>query len=126
MSNPTRIAACGDSLLLTLVADSLAGHAGFRVIRVAPRWPGALAQCTAPAWLADCDVALVERDGDCETDHFILALLQARPDLPVIGLDASHSVLTVLSSRQQAAATVDDLTGLIEGIVGNTVTKEGE
>jgi len=115
MTRPTRIAACGDSLLLTLVADSLAGHPGFQVIHVAPRWPDALAQ------LVGCDVALVERGGDCETDHFILALLQTRPNLPVIGLDASYSVLVVFSSHLQAAATVDDLTGLIEEIARGAV-----
>jgi len=117
MTHPIRIVACGDSLLLTLVADSLVSHPGLQVIRAAPRWPDALAQ------LAGCDVALVERGNDCETDHFILALLAARPDLPIIGLDASRSVLTVLASRQQAAATVEDLMRLIEGIVGNAVDK---
>ncbi len=109
VTTPKRIAVCGDSLLLTVVADSLAAQPGFQVTRVAPRRPDALAQ------LAGCDVALVEHGADCENDHFTLALLQARPDLPVISLDAGRSVLTVLSSRQQAANGVNDLISLIEG-----------
>jgi hypothetical protein len=112
---PKRIAVCGDSLLLTLVADSLRANPGFQVERILPRRPDALAQ------LADYDVALVEYNTDCENDHFILSLLQAHPDLPVIGLDASRSVLTVLSSRQQATDGVNDLMSLIEGIGRDTV-----
>jgi hypothetical protein len=106
MTTPKRIAVCGDSLLLTIAADSLRANPGFHVTRIVPRLPDALAQ------LAGYDVALVEYNTDCENDRFILSLLQARPDLPVIGLDANRSVLTVLSSRQQAAADVNDLINL--------------
>ncbi len=75
MTHPTRIAICGRSLLLTLVADSLAGRPGLEVAYVAPRQLDALAQ------LAGCDLVIMEHAEDCETDHLILSLLQfaARP-----------------------------------------------
>ena len=113
MTHPTRIAICGRSLLLTLVADSLSGRPGLEVAYVAPRQPDALTQ------LAACDLVIVEHAEDCETDHLILSLLQSRPDLPIIGVDASRSVLTVLASRQQPASNMADLARLIEGIVGD-------
>jgi hypothetical protein len=115
MIQPTRIAICGQSLLLAFVADSLAGHPGLEVTYVAPRQPDALAQ------LAGCGLVIVEHAKDCETDHLILSLLQSRPDLPIIGLDAGRSVLTVLAGRQQPASTMADLMRLIEGVAEDTV-----
>jgi len=117
MTHPTRIAICGRSLLLTLVADSLAGRPGLEVEYVAPRQLDALTQ------LAGYDLVIVEHADDCETDHLILALLQSRPDLPIIGLDARRSVLTVLASRHQPASNMADLMRLIEGVVGDAVTR---
>ncbi len=117
MTHPTRIAICGRSLLLTLVANSLADRPGFQVEYIAPRQPDALTQ------LSGCDLVIVEHAGDCESDHLILSLLQARPDLPIIGVDADRSVLTVLTSRQQPAFNMDDLMRLVEGVVGKVVDK---
>jgi CheY-like chemotaxis protein len=120
MTHPTRIAICGRSLLLTLVADSLAGRPGLEVAYVTPGQLDALTQ------LAGCDLVIMEHADNCETDHLILSLLQSRPDLPIIGLDASRSVLTVLASRQQPASNMDDLVRLIEGVVGGIVKSDGE
>ncbi len=117
MTLPTRIAICGRSLLLTLVADSLACRPGLEVAYVAPHQLDALTQ------LAGCDLVIMEHTEDCETDHLILSLLQSQPDLPIIGVDASRSVLTVLASRQQAASNMADLTRLIKGVVGDRVTR---
>lgn len=114
MPSPKRIAICGDSLLLAAVADSLAAYPGFQTTCIPARLPEALTPGGTPAWLAGCDVALVENGAGCENDRFTLALLQAQPNLPVISLDAGRSVLTVLSGRQQTAASVADLVSLIE------------
>ncbi|MCX6028589.1 MAG: hypothetical protein NT169_04710 [Chloroflexi bacterium] len=102
---PHRVAGCGDSLLLTILAESLGVRPDQAVTRLAPRQPAALTQFAARR----PDVALVER-GEAGGDSFILSLLHDHPDpsgfnpsercLLMIGRDPNHSGLTVLSSRQ--------------------------
>ncbi len=105
-----KIAVCGHSLLLSVVAESLEKMPGIEVEHLDSAPPFGLDRITAGA----PDIVLVELGpGGGESDPVILSLLHEHPSVAVIGLDAQRSVLTVLSSRQVPAAEVSDLVRLI-------------
>lgn len=112
---PYRVTLCGDSILVTGLGYSLQTAADIELQRVNPRQPDALAQLVA--WQPD--VVLVEYgERVAEDDQFILALLHVQPALPLIGLDAQRSVLTLLTSRQVLAAGVAEVLRVIRDLFG--------
>lgn len=63
--------------------------------------------------LADFDTVLVDLNDDAAAD--LPALLRARPDLQVIGVNAATSALTMLCGRVYLAATIDDVLAHLAG-----------
>lgn len=57
--------------------------------------------------LGAVDAAVVDLDDTPAAG--VLALLRARPDLRIVGVNASNSTLTVLTGRVYMASTMDDL-----------------
>lgn len=45
----------------------------------------------------------------------VLALLRARPDLKIVGVNAGSSAVTVLTGRVYLASTLDDLVACLAG-----------
>ncbi len=110
MSTPRRVIICGDSVFLTGVAESLRAMPGLEIVQVNARHPDAAARLAA----LQPDVIVVDQaDAAVNT---LLALLYQRPDLPVVGLDVSRNLLTILSAQEYPAADLSDLARVIQDL----------
>ena len=65
-----------------------------------------------PLRLGDIDVIIVDFDDVKAAD--ILAILRARPDLKVVGVDAPGSAVTVLSGKVYLTHTLADVVQCLE------------
>ena len=65
-----------------------------------------------PLNLGDLDAVIVDFDDVQAGD--VLAILRARPDLKIVGVNASNSAVTVLSGRIYLAHTLADVVECLE------------
>ena len=63
-------------------------------------------------FLGDFDAVIVDF-GDVQAAD-VLAILRARPDLKIVGVNATNSAVTVLSGRIYLAHTLADVVGCLE------------
>lgn len=106
MHVPLVVALYGRSLILASVGTRLEGSPRFRVVTVEGPVMAAALAALAP------DVLIVDL-GTIEIAS-ALALLTDRPEMLLVGLEASGARLLVLSGNQARTLTTDDLVGLIE------------
>ena len=69
--------------------------------------PGYSFRRTGPLHLGDLDAVIVDFDD-------VLAILRARPDLKIVGVNATNSAVTVLSRRIYLAHTLTDVVRCLE------------
>ena len=74
--------------------------------------PGYSFQRTRPLHLGDLDAVIVDFNDVLAAD--VLAMLRARPDLKVVGVNANNGAVTVLSGRIYLAHTLADVVGCLE------------
>jgi hypothetical protein len=67
---------------------------------------------TGPLHLGDLDAVIVDFDEVQAAD--VLAILRARPDLKIVGVNTTNSAVTVLSGRIYLAHTLADVVGCLE------------
>lgn len=103
---PITVAFYGRSLILASLASRLGANPRLRVVTVeGPSIESALASLDPDVLMVDLDTVEVDR---------ALALLAGRPDVLLVGLEASGARLLVLSGAQARTLGSDDLVGLIE------------
>ncbi len=105
---PRRVLFYGNSLLLSLVAESLAQSPGLHVVRAAT-WEEAsrsLAQQTPNALIFDL--------ANSHESH-ILPLLLKNPNLLLIGLDPECNQAVLLSGQEVHSLTLTHLKQLVQG-----------
>jgi hypothetical protein len=95
---------CGNSIFLTGLASALQTIESVRVIR-RPAMSGSID-------LMELDLVVVDFDEVAPAD--VLAILRARPDLKVVGVNASGSAVTVLSGKVYLAHSLDDVVECLE------------
>lgn len=115
--SPLVVALYGRSLMLAGVGQRLARQAHLRVVTVDGPTPDHALGSLAP------DVLVVDL-GTVPVDSAV-ALLRDRPDLLLVGLEASGARLLVLSGEQAGSFGTDDLVALVEHrtAVGRTTTR---
>jgi hypothetical protein len=89
------------------IEASLAELPGMEVVRLNPHLPGAEAHIMA----LSPDVVIVERSDDAGQARTLLS-----HGLPLVELDASRNVVTVLNGRQVQVSETEDLARVIEQI----------
>jgi hypothetical protein len=99
-----RILLYGDSIFLTGLAAQLQARADLDVCQRAPH--------AGPLDLGDLDAVVVDFDDARAAD--VLAILRARPDLKIVGVNAKDSAVTVLSGRIYLAHTLADVVECLE------------
>ncbi len=90
---------CGHSVFLAGLASALKKVPGLHVTR-RPDLSGSVD-------LTDFDAVVVDFDEVAPAD--VLAILRARPDLKVVGVNASGGAVTVLSGKVYLARSLDDV-----------------
>jgi hypothetical protein len=96
----------GRSLILASVASRLEGNPRLRVVTLeGPPIEPALTSLDLDVLMVDLDAISVEQ---------ALALLDGRPDVLLVGLEASGARLLVLSGKHARSLGADDLVGLID------------
>ncbi len=98
----------GTSVFLMSIEAGLAKLPGMEVVRLNPHLPGAEARIMALA----PDVVVVERSDN----HAGQARTLLSHGLPLVELDASRNVVTVLSGRRVQVSETEDLARLIEQV----------
>ena len=114
--HPLVVALYGRSLMLAGVGQRLARQANLRVVAVdGPTAGEALGSLAPDVLVVDLGTVPIEP---------ALALLDDRPDLLLIGLEASGARLLVLSGEQAGSFGTDDLMALVERrtSIGRTTT----
>ncbi len=106
MQDALVVALYGRSLILASVGKRLEQDHRLRVVTLDPAAPEPALRGLGP------DVLLVDL-GTIDVASAV-ALLGDRPDMLLVGLEASGARLLVLSGRQASALTTRDLVGLIE------------
>jgi len=105
--NPIRrVVICGTSVFLMAIEAGLAKLPGMEVVRLNPHLPGAEARIMA----LSPDVVIVERSDN----HAGQTQMLLSHGLPLVELDASRNVITVLSGRQVQVSKMEDLVRVIE------------
>ena len=105
---PRRVALYGNSLFIASIQASLSNTADLDVVRLETSLPDSLARLTKLA----PDVVIF--DVAEKNSEFAMAVLQAHPGLPLIGLDLGRAnEVLVLSGQQRRAFTANDLTEVI-------------
>lgn len=99
-----RILLYGSSIFLTGLAAQLQSTAGLDVRQRAPH--------AGPLHLGGLDTVIVDFNDVPAAD--VLAILRARPDLKIVGVNANNSAVTVLSGRIYLAHTLADVVGCLE------------
>ena len=117
MGDARRVIICGNSLFLLAIEDSLRRVPALEVTRVNLHLPAATARVAA----LEPDVVIVDRSNGA--GDLALELLHAQPELAVIGVDVARSVLTVFSSHQVAANSLDDLVQAIDKVSQGSATR---
>ena len=100
------VALYGRSLILASVGKRLEANDRLRVVTVDGSAPGSALASLAP------DVVLVDLDAIDVASA--VAMLGDRPDMLLVGLEASGARLLVLSGREARVMTTEDLVLLIE------------
>lgn len=105
---PRRVALYGNSLFIASMEASLTSTADLDVVRLEASLPDPLARLDRLA----PDVVIF--DVAEKNFEFAMAVLQAHPGLPLIGLDLGRAnEVLVLSGQQRRAFTANDLTEVI-------------
>jgi len=115
--SPLVVALYGRSLMLAGVGQRLARQANLRVVAVdGPTAGQALGPLALDVLVVDLGTVPIES---------ALALLRDRPELLLVGLEASGARLLVLSGEQAGSFGTDDLVALVERRmgVGRTTTR---
>ncbi len=100
------VALYGSSLMLEGVARRLARQGSLRAVAIdGPTLAEALGPLTADVLIVDLEIVPIES---------ALALLRDRPELLLVGLEASGARLLVLSGEQAGSVGTDDLVALLE------------
>ena len=99
-----RILLYGDSIFLTGLAAQLQAMAGLDVRQQAPH--------AGPLNLGNLDAVIVDLNDVPAAD--VLAILRARPNLKVVGVNATNGAVTVLSGRVYLAQTLADVVACLE------------
>ncbi len=94
----------GDSVFLAGLAAQLQARADLDVRQQSAH--------TGPLNLDDLDAVIVDFDDVSAGD--VLAILRARPDLKIVGVNAPGGAVTVLTGRVYLAQTLDDVVGCLE------------
>ena len=97
----------GESVFLAGIRADLQSRTQFEVVTVRPDCPD------AAGLIHDHRPAAVIFDLSAAQPDFAVALLRGRPDLLLIGLDASSDELLVLSGHAEQALNVADLIKVI-------------
>jgi hypothetical protein len=105
MEERQRVVLYGQSVILGAVQASLLHHPQLEVVSVAPPATGQELAGLAP------DVMFFDAGAGCPAPAF--SLLHDRPDLLLIGLDASSAEMMVLSSYPVQALSTADLVQVI-------------
>jgi hypothetical protein len=98
----------GDSLLMDAVEASLADRQEIDLVRVRS------AILDFETRVKSLCPDLVIFDFDTVHSQFVIPLLRARPDVPLVGLDFNSNQVVVLSGRAFIARTSQELTRLIQ------------
>jgi hypothetical protein len=99
-----RILLYGDSVFLAGLAAQLQTRADLDVRQQSSH--------AGPLNLDDLDAVIVDFDDAQATD--VLAILRARPNLKVVGVNAPGSAVTVLSGQVYLARTLTDVVACLE------------
>ena len=99
-----RVFLCGNSIFLSGLAGSLENVANVQVTQ-RPTLSGSID-------LMDFDLVIVDFDEVAPAD--VLAILRARPDLKVVGVNARGGAVTVLSGKVYLARTLADVVACLE------------
>jgi hypothetical protein len=94
----------GDSIFLGGLAAQLRAQEGVSVSQQSPH--------TGPLHLGKLDAVIVDFNAVDAAD--ILAILRARPDLKIVGVNAPGGAVTVLSGKVYLAHTLADVVGCLE------------
>ncbi|MEA3339131.1 MAG: hypothetical protein U9R15_04115 [Chloroflexota bacterium] len=94
----------GDSIFLSGLASQLQARDDIVARHRAPH--------DGPLNLDDLDAVIVDFNDAPPGD--VLALLRARPDLKIVGVNATNSAVTVLSGQVYLAQTLADVVGCLE------------
>jgi len=94
----------GDSIFLTGLAAQLQARDGVDARHQAPY--------DGPLNLGDLDAVIVDFNDVPPAD--VLAILRARPDLKIVGVNAPGGAVTVLSGRVYLAQTLADVVECLE------------
>ena len=99
-----RILLYGDSIFLTGLATQLETRADLDVRQQSSH--------VGPLNLDGLDAVIVDFDDVPAGD--VLAILRARPDIKIVGVNATGGAVTVLSGRVYLAQTLDDVVACLE------------
>jgi len=99
-----RVFLCGASIFLTGLAGALEAIPDVAVIQ-RPTLSGSVD-------LMDFDLVVVDFDEAAPAD--VLAILRARPDLKVVGVNARGNAVTVLSGKVFLAHSLEDVVGCLD------------
>ena len=99
-----RILLYGDSIFLTGLAAQLQSMAGLDVRQQAPH--------AGPLDLGDLDAVIVDFGDVLAGD--VLAMIRARPDLKIVGVNATGGAVTVLSGKVYLAHSLADVVACLE------------
>ncbi len=99
-----RVLLYGDSIFLTGLAAQLQTRDDVDVRQQAPH--------AGPLHLGDLDAVIVDF-GDVPAGD-VLAMLRARPNLKIVGVNATGGAVTVLSGKVYLAHTLADVVGCLE------------
>ena len=99
-----RILLYGDSIFLTGLAAQLQARDDVDVRHQSSH--------AGPLNLGNLDAIIVDFNDVPASD--VLALLRARPDLKIVGVNATNGAVTVLSGRVYLAHTLADVMGCLE------------
>lgn len=94
----------GDSIFLAGLAATLQADPGLDIHQQAP--------CAGFLDLGDLDAVIVDFDDAPAAD--VLTMLRARPDLKLVGVNASDGAVTVLSGRVYMAHSLRDVLHCLE------------
>lgn len=108
---PRKVLFFGNSLLLSLVAESLGQGADLHIIR-ASTW--AEANRTLTDQIPDTLIFDLSQDHESH----ILPLLLKNPKLQLIGLDAEHNQAVLLSWREAHSLTLSQLAQIVNAAEG--------
>jgi hypothetical protein len=114
MTRRRRVLLYGRSVILGTIGASLEGHPHLEVTSLSSPLP-------AVQELAALGPDVVIFDTEAARPEPALSLLQARPNLLLIGIDPDREQLLVLSSHPCGAVTIDDLVRVIDR---SSVTQE--